>query len=451
MKKTQSLPSISKQSGNAAILFALLIPVLFGIFILASDGARALQSKVRLEDALEAASLAVSAADVDKDNKRKKIAKAYIKQYMTDMDSIKTISAVASEDVNAGNYATTKYTVTATTKHKSWFPGNDTIQGFGETFSVSGVSVARKYHSEAIDVVFAADFSGSMRRGWSGGTKAKYLDLIDIITEVTEILDDYNSKNREKSMAAFVPFDEHTVNKIIPHEKKLFDGHIGIWREWHYVDQIETTGILGTDILKIFIDYPETINNLFTEKKDKTWAQDFNIADDGRKHNGYFYTLPLTSNFKEFNNTINSTINPFSPGGATASYQGIIRSAQVAIDGHNSRRLIIVLSDGSDSIDGIIDNNIIIKNEAVITKELVNRGMCDKIRETLNNDTNKDTPKVTSKIVIIGFDYEPKANGDLTGSLQQCTGKKNVFKAESKKDIKRTILALISEEIGRLS
>lgn len=39
-----------QQSGHAAILFVMCIPVLFGVFTLASDGARALQSKARLED-----------------------------------------------------------------------------------------------------------------------------------------------------------------------------------------------------------------------------------------------------------------------------------------------------------------------------------------------------------------------------------------------------------------
>ncbi len=52
-----------KQSGHAAILFAICVPVLFGVFMLGSDGARALQTKARLEEAAEAAVLAVSAED----------------------------------------------------------------------------------------------------------------------------------------------------------------------------------------------------------------------------------------------------------------------------------------------------------------------------------------------------------------------------------------------------
>lgn len=441
MKKTQSLPSISKQSGNAAILFSLLIPALFVIFILASDGARALQSKARLDDALEAASLAVSAADVDTDVQRTDIAKDYISQYMTDMASGATISAVANEDVNSGDVPSIKYNVSATTKHKSWFPGNTAIKGFGETFSVSGFSVARKYQSEAIDVVFAADFSGSMRNKWDGGKKAKYLDLLDIITDVTETLDDFNRNSTKKSTAAFVPFDDHTVNKIISRGTKLFDGHIGKWNEWYYVNQIKTKA-------GFIIDYPATIKNIFTEKEEKTWDQDFNMVGNGRTHNGYFYTLPLTSDFQQFN----TSIKTFAPGLATASYQGIIRSAQVAINGENARRLIIVLSDGKDSERGLFDWLALIPNEADITHKLVNTyHMCDKIRETLNNDTNKKTPKVTSKIAIIGFDYNPKANGKLTKSLQKCAGEDNVLKAENKEDIKQKIMALISEEIGRLS
>ncbi|WP_241910669.1 TadE/TadG family type IV pilus assembly protein, partial [Vibrio lentus] len=59
MRKT----SIHRQSGHASVLFALLVPLLFGVFMLASDGARAIQSKARIEDASEVAALAVAARD----------------------------------------------------------------------------------------------------------------------------------------------------------------------------------------------------------------------------------------------------------------------------------------------------------------------------------------------------------------------------------------------------
>ncbi|MEZ8772114.1 TadE/TadG family type IV pilus assembly protein [Vibrio sp. 10N.247.310.17] len=40
--------AMRKQSGHAAMLFAMMIPALFGVFMLGSDGARALQTKARL-------------------------------------------------------------------------------------------------------------------------------------------------------------------------------------------------------------------------------------------------------------------------------------------------------------------------------------------------------------------------------------------------------------------
>lgn len=51
----------NKQEGHAAILFVMMVPVLFGVFVLGTDGARAMQDRARLDDALEAASLAIAA------------------------------------------------------------------------------------------------------------------------------------------------------------------------------------------------------------------------------------------------------------------------------------------------------------------------------------------------------------------------------------------------------
>ena len=78
---------IQKQQGHAAILFVMCIPILFGVFTLASDGARALQSKARLEDAAEAAVLAVSAYG-EEDATSTQTGKDYIGHYLYDMDNL---------------------------------------------------------------------------------------------------------------------------------------------------------------------------------------------------------------------------------------------------------------------------------------------------------------------------------------------------------------------------
>ena len=95
-----------KQKGHAALLFVLLIPALFGMFTLGLDGALMLQNDARLNDALEAASLAVAAANDDNDDDgdgvddgkiglgssfNQTLAKAYINEYMYNSDSISKV------------------------------------------------------------------------------------------------------------------------------------------------------------------------------------------------------------------------------------------------------------------------------------------------------------------------------------------------------------------------
>lgn len=57
--------SLQKQRGQASILFALMVPGLFGVFALATDGARALQTSARLNDASEMAVLAIAGLNDD--------------------------------------------------------------------------------------------------------------------------------------------------------------------------------------------------------------------------------------------------------------------------------------------------------------------------------------------------------------------------------------------------
>ncbi|MBE4019913.1 hypothetical protein HJ130_13195 [Vibrio parahaemolyticus] len=68
---------LHRQSGHAAILFALFIPLLFGVFTLGTDGARAVQDKARLLEAVEVASLAVAGQGSDNAD----LAKNYLEYY----------------------------------------------------------------------------------------------------------------------------------------------------------------------------------------------------------------------------------------------------------------------------------------------------------------------------------------------------------------------------------
>lgn len=444
--------SLARQNGHAAMLFAMMIPAFFALFILASDGARALQSKARLEDASEVAALAIAARNADADDINKKIATDYISQYMNDMASVPQfeVTKLSCEhipecvrNVRQGKARFFQYQIHTKTEHFSWFPNDDGVAGFGEKFTVAGSATARKFQSEAVDVMFITDFSGSMGGGWNGKWKAKYQDLQEIIAEVTEELEKYNKLNNgQTNTVGNVSFNEKTLSITPSQPGKYCNVSQLIWEDdgykykYEYIDRyINSYRYRGWYWLRwerpywssrydwypynrTNVDYAKTVKEIFTVK-------DTCLSPT----NGQFNDIELTEQFSPFNNTMKG----FRPGGGTASYEGIIHGAQLLRKGKNARRLLIVLSDGDD-------------NKKYLSSGLVAAGMCSKIQTILNTGTTADKKQIKARLAVIGFDYDVKNNQ----ALADCVGTDNVFKAQNRDDILNKILELISEEIGHL-
>ncbi|MFC1234488.1 pilus assembly protein TadG-related protein [Vibrio sp. F74] len=441
-----------RQRGHAALLFVLIIPPLFGMFSLGTDGAMMMQNDARLNDALEAASLAVAAANDDNDENgdgiddgeiglgsqfNQNLASAYVTEYMHSMESISEVRVAKREcesipdcvsGLENGEPRFFEFEVTATTKHKTIF---DTDALSNNDYEVSSKGKTRKYQNHAVDIVFVSDFSGSMGDSWDGGAKTKYLDLVDVIDKVTVELAKFNGLiNMDDNTVGYVGFNRYT-RKFSSSTKLSKSQYIWFGNRERWITR-------GTTVIELCVfnqlygsNWSKAVNNIFVEKscnstkKRLVLGKDYNSDGD----DAYFYDVDLTSNFTAFNNTISS----FYPDSGTSSYQGLIRGAQIAEKGDNPRRLIIVLSDGDD-------------NSSSTTSSLVNAGMCSTIRNTLDAKVTSSGDDVTSKIAIIGFDYNVNANT----ALQTCAGAENVFEAENTNDILNKILELISEEIGHL-
>lgn len=415
------------QQGHAAILFAMMIPALFGIFALASDGARAIQTKARIEDASEVAALAISAHnDPDQpDNgsytpspRNRQIVVDYVNAYISDIDAVTDIKVakrrceLISECVTGlykGDARYLEHEIDVTTRQNSWFPGNEAIEGMGETFSTRGKSLARKYQSEAVDVMFAADFSGSMLDTWSGSSNPKYVDLIEIIRNISAELQKFNDlpENRDKSTMGISAFSTFTNS---------FTSDTGI--QCSLSQGVNSRNEPATWFRPV--KAANTVANIWNPK-----------TEDYCKSGAYagFHDVNLTSNF----NYLNGQVGSFYAGGGTASYQALIRGAQLLRKGNNSRRLLIVLSDGMD-------------NDTKLADGLVSAGMCRDIQSGLESDRTPDRRPIAAKMAVIGFDYNPFANK----ALKDCVGEKNVYKAEDADEVEDIILELINEEIGHL-
>ncbi len=477
------LQSLSKQRGHASILFVLTVPVLLGLFSLATDGARMVQNQARMEDALEAASLAVAALNDPNDDDNdgvddgagdgggsaanQALVRAYLDEYMVGMNSIEDVKIVKVTCENAGDcsgddggHRYFEYRVSAVTEHSTWF--SSTLDSGETEYDVSADSISQKFQNNSVDIVFVSDFSGSMGDPWSGssGGSAKYVDLAGVISSVTDELGRYNQfQNVDLNTAGYVGFNTRSAEKY--DEKDIYletiqERRCILFFCWYEDVEVEvevnpgesSSGtFLRTEITLRTYDHllpdednyspSSTVSSLFTSKNHESEVvialdESGDIIVDESDAEYLFYDVPLTSDFTH----LNSEVARFIPDGYTRSYQGLIRGAQLAAQGDNPRRLIIVLSDGKDRPASYIN----------VTSALVTQGMCSTIRNTLDAQTTTGGDEVSSKIAVIGFDYDVSENT----ALQSCAGAENVYQAQNTQEILNVILELIVEEIGHL-
>ncbi|SHO56532.1 TadE/TadG family type IV pilus assembly protein [Vibrio quintilis] len=447
---------ILAQRGHAAMLFAMVLPVLFGIFVLGTDGARALQYKARMMDASEAAVLAIAAHAASNSGEQgspenRQIAADFFAAYFPSLN-IQTPGDLVSLTVQRENCEQIaacvasdgprffQYQISASLTFPSWFPGNDAIVGFGENIAVSSHSSARKYQSNAIDVMLAADFSGSMASKWSGGSKKKYQDLIDIIDSVAEQLEAFNALNipGKTNTLGIAPYS-HYVRREAGSERcnnKKRTISLGLGHVEHLRFQQNKR-----------VDYRETIIDMQTQP----YTQD-DICAVNNSTVGYFYSIPLTRYITTGNGSSESfttRIGRFWPKGGTASYLGLIESYKLLLSGQNSKKLLIILSDGVDTgnytpigATGPRWTRTWSKTYAGIGNKLVTGyNLCEIIKSDLSADGN------SADIYMIGFDYQ---QGKTNTALDACVGSDNIFYAQNKTEILNRILALVAEEIGHL-
>lgn len=436
------------QKGHAIILFILMVPILFGIFVLAIEGTCALMNKARTEDATEAAALAIASlneVDAQSGENNEALVTDYLNAYFDDIDEISNVSVLRLEcednpeclaGLAAGEDRYFDYDVDVTVRWESWFTGD---LSFGENFSALGGTIATKKQSDGIDVMFVTDFSGSMYESWSGGSE-KYLDVISIIGEITDRLKVVNERSTgELSTVGVVPYNSNTMTTYRSNPNASDNAYDnansnaqGLYETcWmRHEENYESGG-------QQWVDVDLTLTNLYAEKGEEYC---------GLKHDGYsgedtehIQDIELTTDF----DSLTATLATFHPGGSTASYQGLIRGAQLLAKGDNVKRLMILLSDGVDYYYGAISPYG--RTEYETANLLVNGGMCDTIREGLAGYTTSGRP-IQLTLAVIGFDYDPSTNPALTN----CVGSENVYVAYSTDQRYDLIVDLISEEMGRL-
>ncbi|MFL7013117.1 TadE/TadG family type IV pilus assembly protein [Enterovibrio norvegicus] len=432
------IQQVKKQKGVAAIMFVVLFPTFFALFVLGVEATRYLQTHARFGDAVEMASLAVAANASTQDSENKQLAKNYAQAYLPDGNiDLSKISIIrkSCDDIygeqcgKPGVYdeeglVFTQYNVVVKSDFTSWYPEDDFAYGFEQNVTMGTNAVSRKYQGFTIDVAFVADFSGSMRDPWNGQTK--YRGVINVIEDITEKLESFNESTEQEldgkrllNRAAFIGYNLYTSNGSSYFSNVSYTSNASLSREW------------WTNTPRIA--FASTITNPLN-----TGSKRINGRVSG-DNSSYFETLDLTDDFPTFR----SKINQFIPNHGTASYEGIIAAAKLLEEGENVRKLIIVLSDGEDSINGANPNDN--RYPGYAANQLYNGGLCSNIIADLEA-LEVDGRSVEAKIAVIGFDYNIAENP----GLQTCAGAENVQSANSYQEIYDNILELISEEVGHL-
>ncbi|MDC5811944.1 VWA domain-containing protein [Vibrio europaeus] len=231
------------QQGAATIWYIFLIGAIMSLGALAIEGSRYIGKKARLGDALEAGSIAVASNDrVTKDfdsqtsmpsgYTAEETAETWIKHYLADdrdlsidkIDRIET-SKTYGIDTLATPYKVEhfRYDIEATSTHDSWFRFSDWAR-FNDEVKVANTGAAGRVKGghEPVDIVFVADYSGSMdkclykgkeiscRKVPKGGDRTNKITYLKrAITGVTERI--YNAHS--ESTFGFIPFTKRIVTE----------------------------------------------------------------------------------------------------------------------------------------------------------------------------------------------------------------------------------------------
>ena len=137
------------------------------------------------------------------------------------------------------------------------------------------------------------------------------------------------------------------------------------------------------------------------------------------------------------------------PGGWTLSSSGLLVGANLMVNTNkdalpskirtNTQRIILVLSDGVDTA------------LPTLTGELLDAGMCPKIREKLDSLQDKNYRQLPTKIAFVIFGYRQSAA--QKASWERCVGKGNYFIADNEEQLLKAFKQIIGfeEEVGRSS
>ncbi|HCG5931317.1 VWA domain-containing protein [Vibrio parahaemolyticus] len=458
------MKGFTKQKGVAGIIFVSFLPILIITFSFSVGYTQRLLAHSKIEEAAEVASLALSASP-GKDNKddqdyAQRIVDLYITDNISDIEISVSTKKCEYKDgcVQRNNELSpfADFTVVATAEHDSWISHNEI--GVEPKFKVSGDSITRKYLPQPVDIYFILDTSQSMSNPWYGERNKTQIQVVkDTITRVVKELENFKTGPDKKSRVALLTYNAYNAK---------FDKGAGRVKLYDYASEFSHTEA----------SFQSIVDKMFEENVDAQKVYHANYYNQARD-------IPLTVDYKEFINILNSNKVMPARGGGTDSWLGLIAAAKeadkVKKEDRNPEQVFIFLSDGADTDvrfpDEIQRSRAYRTKYDVVTKRyedaygnvqyqqvydkflkslVSEHGLCESLKKRISSKENKfqsehaklEGEKTKVTMGVIGVNY----NVQKDDGFGECVGEKNIYHAKNGKDVYKYILNLINEETGRL-
>ncbi|EGQ8541478.1 VWA domain-containing protein, partial [Vibrio parahaemolyticus] len=434
-----NMKGFTKQKGVAGIIFVSFLPILIITFSFSVGYTQRLLAHSKIEEAAEVASLALIASP-GKDNKddqdyAQRIVDLYITDNINDIEISVSTKKCEYKDgcVQRNNELSpfADFTVVATAEHDSWISHNEI--GVEPKFKVSGDSITRKYLPQPVDIYFILDTSQSMSNIWYGERNKTQMQVVkDTITRVVKELENFKTGPDKKSRVALLTYNAYNV-KYDNNDRKL--------KFYDYASEFSHTEA----------SFQSIVDKMFEKNVDAQKVYHANYYNQARD-------IPLTVNYQEFINILNSNKVMPARGGGTDSWLGLIAAAKeadkVKKEDRNPEQVFIFLSDGADTDvrfpDEIQRDSAYRSKYDVVTKRYKDaygnvqyqqvydkflkslvgeHGLCESLKKRISSKANKfqsehaklEGEKTKVTMGVIGVNY----NVQKDDGFGECVGEKN--------------------------
>ncbi|WP_145590156.1 pilus assembly protein [Yersinia aleksiciae] len=500
-RKNKLFHTFMKNEQGAILLpFIVILPFIIGLLFLSFEISKFIQKKAKLSDAIEQATLALTVENNDVPDaaqtaKNSHLVNDYARAYLpSESFSVPVIEIIKNSDH-------LEYKAKTTMSYSADFLAKTPITNKITTINTEDNGAARKNiikkQNESTDVIFVTDYSGSMNQDFnnkgSGGEK------IQALRDIFTLMNSSILKNSAINTIGFIPYSWGTKRVAMenqqpkeychfPFAPKIHKPNNDYFRQYTASELKKIPGLEGldkidnikyaeldsdqyndlykkiesllkgsdvdkalellTDILNIsasltqikiignIIDYDETIKSINSDAQ----YIDIPLSDVINKDVCLNHSNAYSLDNNIINNFIDSMIKMSATGGTLAS-SGILYANNLfrKESKDNNKKLMVIISDGVDSYSKAYQEN----PGFYITKKLIDKGMCEKIKEN----------QIKMAFIAIAYNPEEIKEKERYIDWKKCVGDDNYYEAhnahELEAELREVLDATSSGEVGR--